>query len=83
MWRYREERTEMSREEELTEDNRRLLENISRLIEESEESGRKRKNKKRLKKPQFETVMLMIVIINMAISTICWILVILKKSGLM
>lgn len=71
----------MSREEELTEDNRRLLE---RIEERMREAGRGKKPiKRRPRKPLFEEVMVTIIIINMAISTICWILVILKKSGLM
>ena len=71
----------MSREEELTEDNRRLLE---RIEERAREAGKGKKPiKRRLRKPLFEEVMVTITIINMAISTICWILVILKKSGLM
>ena len=65
----------------MTEGDRRLLE---RIEERMREAGRGKKPiKRRLRKPLFEEVMVTIIIINMAISTICWILVILKKSGLM
>lgn len=65
----------------MTEGDRRLLE---RIEERAREAGKSEKTRKRrLRKPLFEEVMVTIIIINMAISTICWILVILKKSGLM
>lgn len=63
----------------MTEGDKRLLEKVSEKVGENIRG----KRKWRLRKPQFETVMFTIFVVNMTITVLCWLLTLLLQSGMM